>query len=732
MAESDNPLDVRIIDFLGNQNLVQLTEGMGAFRNEIEQLKESINALSTSTEEATKAQKELSENLSNFYKQGHSDQASRGGGGGAEDQTGGGAGMGPSEGSSTPPESGNQNASFMQRLRQSLRNPTETIDKYQKENPIDLPGVGPRQGDTSGPNGPTDGASSGASFPQLPEKPEPAQIPQFGEFQVDTLLRMMGGFAQRRAENRAAKTPGGGQNYARAAYGLYKAAEFAPVGAIAQQYASNLGYPIDRGSIMGAGQMANATGSQGQFGPFSIPYMNETYLKGVEESFQRMKRAVSKGGLSGKQVEFIDQQLAGLGYTGGRGGGTVSDDLVDQYRELDDSIMQRNKRLGENPEMYMLQDRALRYGNGTMREFFHLMTKEYPKAADVAHVSQEQMIKDAEQLAETYEKMGGTAAKAISDNAYFTQSGLPPSVINQYMQNPFFQSAAFRQTGLMPNAQASMPRGAVMSSMLQSLNELGMATGGFPTQVQSASGALGELGLKNVSGGFDQQIGLMAEQTGLSPDVLQQLMDPKTGQVKAGYNQIVNAMTASEGFARQFSQQSIEAQFNGNAPYEALLNRKTNNQDSNTFSLGEMMNQIRQTRVPGREGQAGFVVGEKYKDELDRIANLNREEIDQIMKNGVNGQEKERLEGYMAEINSEMQAFISEKGLPDEMLPDAANPNKTYIEFTGEAKRYFQQVDGPYKDAANRGEGSANAGAARPGASQGGKMPPPAARRFGY
>ena len=260
MADSNNPLDVRIIDFLGNQNLIQLTENMGAFRNEIEQLKDSINALSTSTTEATKAQQNLAENMGAFYKRGHSDQASTGGRGpllgpdGEPISTG--TGLGPSEGSSRPTTevadvSLNELRKRMQSamsqqsgLRNKLRAATDTA--FTNSGTIDLPGIGPRMDSTSGPNGPSSGASSGASspFPQLPEKPEPAQIPQFGEFQVDTLLRMMGGFAQRGAERKARNnpdSPDAGTGYAKAAFGLYKAAEFAPVAEIAKQYAGSFG-----------------------------------------------------------------------------------------------------------------------------------------------------------------------------------------------------------------------------------------------------------------------------------------------------------------------------------------------------------------------------------------------------------------------------------------------------------------------------------------------------------
>jgi len=51
--------------------------------------------------------------------------------------------------------------------------------------------------------------------------------------------------------------------------------------------------------------------------------------------------------------------------------------------------------------------------------------------------------------------------------------------------------------------------------------------------------------------------------------------------------------------------------------------------------------------------------------------------------------------------------------LPDGLLPDAADPNKTYIELRGEAAKHFRLVTS--KDDANRGDGRANDDAASAG-----------------
>jgi len=715
LGDDKNPLDVRIVDLLGSVNLQQLTENMGSFRQEIDQLKASIDALSVNIAEATRAQKNLAEGINaDFYKSGHSAQASRSGGGllGPDGQPISSAGMGPSEGHSS---------GFFNSLRQSLTaSGREAL--WGNMTPIDLPNVS--QGGYSNPSrggggggGGTGGASSGSSrpFAQLPETPEPLLIPQFGEFQADSLLRTMGGIAQRTAERRHRNNPdteGAGLRSAQAAYGLYKAAEYIPNYKIAQQYASN--YHTAMAPTLDRGLAANAYGTGGQFGPLSVPFLNQTFTKGVEEKFQQVKRSASKGGINSEQVGFIDQQLSALGYTGGQGGGSPSDNLVDRYREGYDGMMQSNKRMAQNPNTPLLMDKALRYGNADMNEFFTLLTEGYPKAADVAHVTQEQMVQDALQLAETYEKMGGTAMQAVKDTEYFTGvGGLPPAVMEQYMQNPFYQSAAFRSTGLMPNAQASMSGGQKISAMIQSVNELGTATSGFETLVNKAPGKLGDMGLKTISGGWEQQIGLMAQHTDMSPDVLRQLMDPQTRQVKKGYSQLMQAMLGSGGYADQFNAESREVRWGGKTPVEALLDGRTTDNDPNIFTKGEAFNEIRQARIPGEKGEPDFIVGQKYKKEIDEIANYRSADIAQIRKGGVHNKEWDRLEQIISEQQQEMERFVTDKGLPDGLLPDAADPNKTYIELRGEAAKHFRLVTS--KDDANRGDGRANDDAASAG-----------------
>lgn len=730
----DNPLNVNIVDMMGAASLQQMASdvetGMSQFRGEISAIKESIDALNINVEESVKAQKDLADSFSKFYAGGgYSSQSSR--------QFSNDALLGPNgqpiSGGTTAPGSRSSHASTPETpfdpedfgiddygitdksLREAIKNQYKAgrsggrgifesgLDAALKfgrsTGGIDLPespvnaGAANRGGKSSGASvgggGNLGGGGSnlgGTPMSFMSESPEPLQIPQFGEFQADTLLRAMGGMAQRYAQHRVQQ--GGAEDLrgklgGTAAMGLYKAAEFAPKAALVKQYARGLGFTADKNALMDQGQMANAYGTTGQVdlpGPlpgFSVPILNPTYIKGIQEEFQRGMRAAGKPGLNMREASFVDEQLYKEGFGGDDGGYT------NQLRDAGDRLMQINKRAGNNEMSYQILARASRTGQGSLSELVSILGEDLPKAAKAAKVSQEQLTADILSYSEAIENSGGTTAQAARNVSTMGQLGIAPSIAAQYSQNPFFQSTAYRQTGLMPMTQGAMHEGDVAQAFFGSLNDVAQMSSGFSDISRQAPGMPGRFGLKSEYSKFDQQIGMMSQFTGISADYLRKMMDPKTGRIRAGFENMANVSSGMSGLVGEVDPSKK------NIDYNKVLDTSERYSKDGAWSYGEQIKMLRGSEVLDENGKV-INVGKKYKDDIDKLATYKQDEIRELQKGGVHGKERGQVAKIMAERQEKMEKFVSDKNLAGTQTP---KDEKVEVVLAGAAKSFFKLID---------------------------------------
>lgn len=275
---------------------------------------------------------------------------------------------------------------------------------------------------------------------------------------------------------------------------------------------------IDPGALSQWGQQLGTPQGQGStnVGPFQVP-LNSLW-HGISDVASSAWTGLTTPGVSTQQVMQGKTNLADLGWTN-------DNPMYGQLSSgINDLTQFGGSRLGLNPDTTELLDQSTRYGTTSLESMVTTL-KKIPDAAKAAQVSWEQQLADMKSLGELYNSQGGTVAAAAKFTNQWTQgTGLPASVAEQALQNPFVQSVGTMQTGLMPQLQGLMSPGQRIDQTYGAVNQMYDAMSGMPT---TNSAIAGPGGFSRTIGGNDQAIALTAQFTGLKPEVVKAMTDPK-------------------------------------------------------------------------------------------------------------------------------------------------------------------------------------------------------------
>lgn len=278
---------------------------------------------------------------------------------------------------------------------------------------------------------------------------------------------------------------------------------------------------MDPGALSQWGTQLGVPPSQGatNIGPFRIPF--GSLGAGISDVASSAWTGLTTPGLSTGQVMQGKQQLSELGWT-------PDSPMYGQLSAGVNELTQTGgSRLGLNPNTTELLDQSTRYGTASLEGMVSTL-KKIPGAANDAQVSWEQMASDMKSMGDLYNSQGGTvAAGAKFAQQWATQTGLPPSVALAAAQNPFVQSVGTMQTGLMPQLQGLMSPSERIDSTFSAVNQMYGAMSGMQP---SSSPIPGPGGFTNQVSSRDQAAALAGQFTGLKPEVIKAMTNPKLSQ----------------------------------------------------------------------------------------------------------------------------------------------------------------------------------------------------------
>jgi hypothetical protein len=346
-------------------------------------------------------------------------------------------------------------------------------------------------------------------------------IPRLGEFTIQDKLNMgaqwLGRYAGRRQEAGALEedpTRGqtAGRMAARMAYMRDQSAalttinhEFQRLRGFArgsEQSGEDLGFSresaIPDASLFGAGFRLN------------LGFTSEAQREGIQEEVSQ-RRVQAAPGVSGEEAGAARRLFAGMGYSEG----------TNQRLQMDlgRHLIQR----GIQPETFgPIIDQGVRQGNMSISTLRQTIID----LADAARIANQTLSATAESTAEYAEQMqglGGNYEESLRNAATFTRSGLDPRIMGQAMQAPLTQGILTAQTGLMPSIQGITGAAGVTRAVAQSIDTaMAMGRGFRDMPDRTVTTASGES--LTTATGRDAQIAFAAQQTGLSPQIIQRYL----------------------------------------------------------------------------------------------------------------------------------------------------------------------------------------------------------------
>ena len=656
---------------------------MSQFQREIETLKGSIDALSTNTDNAAKAQSQMAKSFGDFYAGGgHSPQASR------EFDRSSPAGLVDAYGrpiSSQDQEDGaSRPPGVTDKDTKSWLHRKFSTDPRDPRNNVDLPDVDPRPGGASGGASRPPGSNEGElPYGALEEMAPPLKIPQFGEFKADEMLRQLGGAFQRGAEKRPDTKVGDAQG--RAAVGLYKAANFAPKAAIIKQQMGALGYSADSKGLEAIGTAAGASGTGGQVDlgvtGFTIPYVNSQAWEGVKQQTNAWWKGFSTPGVNSQQVEKIYSNMNALGFHGG--------DKTNRMRDVLIQATRSNKNVADNPIYAQITAESMRYDSSkkTADQLIKTFAEDVPKAMKNAQMSAEDMAQAMVDFGNISRSQGGSFSQGAQDAGFFGTMGINANQASKTVgESPFYQTAARMQTGLPSWQQGLMSSGGKYSAYMGGINMVAQMAGGKQSDsVVKSQGWAGESGGTEVISGLDKQAAnmVMIDPT-LTPEQAKAMLDPKTGQVRQGLIDLGQISSNATSWSTQLGV-AANNRNKGKTNYSAIFDTTGKDVDPNTTSWGEQISHLKDAEMIDPKTGKPVRLGGRYPKSLEKIENYGSEEVAQIMKNGVHGKEVGRLRRIGTERQKKLKDFMSDK---DNGLADAQSGD-VVVELGPAAKKHF-------------------------------------------
>jgi hypothetical protein len=510
------------------------------------------------------------------------------------------------------------------------------------------------------------------------------EIPQFGEWQLDTKLKMARDWIGQYATNKGAYDEEGNWQWGGSIdeHGNFQAGSGkSTAGQTAATVSGYLNYAASHAAqihairrsfdrVMNFGSGMQQTGEQlgyspqSGLGPSSIfgfrnplaPYTSEAGQQGAGIRWDAEKMTRLGTGITSAQAKEIYGSLAGMGFSNQQHdalGLTTGGDLENIATQL---VAPMVKNTGMSPEVASQFANALRNGNTSIKELSKTLTN-LPEAAHTAREGINEYTESLQGFAEQAEQMGATKQQGYQSGMAFTQStGLDPRLLGQMQQSPFFQGLALTQMGVLPSGIGALPGGSQVGLTMQAMKMAMNATQGLNQNKYQTIGGKRVL----VQSGSQAQQDQAAQLLGMSPEEFQRLYRNQ-GQNTAS----ANALTLLQADTAQGWKNELAGAMQK--------------------SHGNLTKEQREKLQKGGEGITGW---NQISQQLLN-AGISKKEVGRIGSEGFDKRASD-VENLLAKLNKQS---ISEEG-----------QNKVQVQFTGAAAKFFQQVPiSPAKAASNAG-----------------------------
>jgi hypothetical protein len=232
------------------------------------------------------------------------------------------------------------------------------------------------------------------------------------------------------------------------------------------------------------------------------PPWNSTALTGGKQALSAFGASFNTPGLSPGAVMGLQEGVAARGWQENGGLSPQGQEIYDVQAKLfgRGGVFQE---LSENPEVMDLLDKATRSGTKGVDE----MTKSIegiPDAAEAAHESVGQMVKDMNSFGELSQSQGGTHAAGQEQAKQAAQLlGIPAAATQGILESPFVQGKIFQATGVPTFMQGTLPGGVKNELMVKAVHEMANMVG--PTKGKNIKGI----------GGFEEHISGLEQKAAL-------------------------------------------------------------------------------------------------------------------------------------------------------------------------------------------------------------------------
>jgi hypothetical protein len=289
------------------------------------------------------------------------------------------------------------------------------------------------------------------------------RIPQFGDWQLDTKLRLARDVLGRHALNNEGTTKGeiAGGVAGVANYGYAHAAEIEQAKRLYQKTMAYGQGGMDAGTALGYSPQ-NGIGPSNIFGfrnPLAM-FTSSAGKQGLGMNLDALTMSRFGTGMSTGQAKEAYESAAGMGFSNQQSGFlglTTGGDL----ENVTHGFMAPLMRQGASAQSIAPFLEALKTGTVSLKELRESM-KGLTGAAQESRQTVDQMAQGLQQYTTTAVEHGATPQQGINAGMGFTNmTGLSPEVMSNVMQSPLYQAGAMAQTGAMPGniGQLSGPMG---------------------------------------------------------------------------------------------------------------------------------------------------------------------------------------------------------------------------------------------------------------------------------
>lgn len=523
---------------------------------------------------------------------------------------------------------------------------------------------------------------AGPMSPSTMEEIEHAEfkIPQFGEWQLDTKLEMARDWAGKLAAKQGRYGPEGqyeGNITGQIANQFSKVANFGYEHAAQIEVARRIARAgIDRaqGYSMAGGSLGfnpeNGYGPQAILG-FRNPlaYLtSEAGREGLGMKWDEFKMRMGMG-LTGGQASEVYNSLAAMGFSNNQHGMMGLIDGGD-LQNVASKLVWPLVREGMSPQTAAEFANTLRNGNVSMDE----LRKTVKGLGDDARSSRETLDQYAQSLQSFAEGAEGvTKGQALQIGKSFTNiTGMDPRFLQQMQQSPIFQGLAMGQLGVLPSAVQQLNAGSQMHLTMQAMNMAMRATGGLATNKYETINGKRVL----VASGEEAQMAQAAQLLGIPFEEFKRLHAHTKEIEESGRAETL--LNSPLGFKAEAA--SID--------YKKKLLSKAS---------GPRKKQL-ESEIKASEGRiehgGGNTIGwNDLRSQLEKVPGISHKEI-----------EKLSHQKNFTKRGEEVEKLLAQHG--EQKLKSEGN--NVQVQFTGFARKFFEQVPNSYSSAKSTANSGGN------------------------